>query len=132
MPVEFLSDEQAARYGRYHQDPTPEQLTRSFYLSEQDHAFIAQRRRKRNRFGCAVQLCTLRYLGTFLSEPTQVPRAIVETLAVQLQVDPDVLQNYRARVSTWYEHQTLILTYTDFKPFDGFQVFRLTRCYTPR
>ena len=127
MPVEFLSDEQAARYGRYHQDPTPEQLTRSFYLSEQDQAFIAQRRRKRNRLGCAVQLCTLRYLGTFLSEPTLVPRAIVETLAVQLQVDADVLQNYRSRVSTWYEHQTLILVYTDFKPFDGFQVFRLTR-----
>ena len=127
MPVEFLSDEQAARYGRYHQDPTPEQLTRCFYLSEQDQVFIAQRRRKRNRLGCAVQLCTLRYLGTFLSEPTQVPRAIVETLAVQLQVDSDVLQNYRTRVSTWYEHQTLILAYAGLKPFDGFQVFRLTR-----
>ena len=33
MPVEFLSDEQAARYGQYHADPTPEQLTQFFYLS---------------------------------------------------------------------------------------------------
>ena len=41
MPVEFLSDEQAARYGRYHADPSSERLARFFYLSPQDIQFLA-------------------------------------------------------------------------------------------
>ncbi|GHF58271.1 TnpA family transposase [Deinococcus metalli] len=127
MPVEFLSDEQAARYGQYHQPLTPEQLTRYFYLSEEDHAFIARRRRDRNRLGCAVQLGTLRYLGNFLPEPTRVPDAVAQTLAQQLQVNPAALLDYRRRASTWYEHQHAILQHTGMQPFDGRQAFRLVR-----
>jgi hypothetical protein len=72
MPVEFLSDEQAARYGRYQTDLSPEQLARFFYLSPQDLQFLADYRRAYTQLGCAVQLCTLRFLGTFLPIPTQV------------------------------------------------------------
>lgn len=66
MPVKFLSDEQAARYGRYPTDPSAEQLARFFYLSPQDVQFLANYRRAYPQPGCAVQLCTLRFLGTFL------------------------------------------------------------------
>ena len=55
MPVEFLRDEQAARYGRYHADPSPEQLARFFYLSPQDIRFLADYRRSYTQLGCAVQ-----------------------------------------------------------------------------
>ena len=81
MPVEFLSDEQAARYGRYHADPSPEQLARFFYLSPQDIQFLASYRRAYTQLGCAVQLGTLRFLGTFLPIPTRVPGVVVQTLA---------------------------------------------------
>ena len=70
MPVEFLSDEQAARYGRYHADPSPEQLTRFFYLNPQDIRLLANYRCFYTKLGCAVQRCTLRFLGAFMPEPT--------------------------------------------------------------
>ncbi len=83
MPVEFPSDEQAIRYGCYHADPSPEQLARFCYLSPQDIRFLANYRRFYTKFGCAVQLCTLRFLGTFLPVPTQVPAVVIQTLAQQ-------------------------------------------------
>ena len=44
MPVEFLPDDQAACYGQFAADPTPEQLAHYFFLNEADLALIADRR----------------------------------------------------------------------------------------
>lgn len=127
MPVEFLSDEQAARYGQYHADPSPEQLIRFFYLSAADKQFLAPRRLPHTRLGCAVQLGTLRFLGTFLVDPLQVPPMVVQTLASQLGLAVEQLAPYRDRSNTGYEHQPLMQAYLQYQSFDGRQAFRLTR-----
>jgi hypothetical protein len=54
IPVEFLSDEQAASYGCYHADPNAEQLARFFYLSTRDINFLTRYRRAHTRLGCTV------------------------------------------------------------------------------
>ena len=36
MPVDFLADEQARRYGRFNGDSTPSPLPRHFYLDASD------------------------------------------------------------------------------------------------
>jgi len=73
MPVEFLSDEQAAVYGRFIGAPTQEQLERFFLFDDADRERVGRRRQEATALGFAVQLGTVRFLATFLDDPVDVP-----------------------------------------------------------
>jgi Domain of unknown function (DUF4158) len=77
-----------------------------FFLDDADRALIASRRGDHTRLGFALQLTTVRYLGTFLSDPLEVPAVVLDRLAGQLQIaDPSCVKRYTERRTTPFEHR---------------------------
>ena len=117
MPVDFLTEAQEKNFGRYAGEPTAAQLTKYFHLDESDHQLIHQHRGEHNKLGFAAQLCTVRFLGTFLPNPIDVPRGAAAYLAAQLGLDATAISAYMDREPTHREHVGEIKSmfgYTDF------------------
>ena len=129
MPVAFLSDDQAYRYGRYTEEPTADQLARFFYLDDDERTLVARRREDYTRLGFAIQLGTVRFLGTFLTDPTDVPPGIVIHMSRQLNIsDPSCLPRYLDRSVTHYEHAQEIKRRYGYQDFNFHpEYFRLVR-----
>jgi hypothetical protein len=105
MPVEFLSDAEAASYGRYAGLPSRAELERFFFLDDADRELIAKRRGEASRLGFVLQLTTARFVGRFLPDPLDVPVEVVDYLAAQLDVaDPSVVKGYTERRQTAFDH----------------------------
>jgi len=62
MPVNFLTNEQQARYGAYPAELTDAELSKYFHLDDRDQELIAACRRDYNKLGYALQLVTVRFL----------------------------------------------------------------------
>jgi hypothetical protein len=109
VPVEFLTDAQAATYGCYAGPPSTAELDRCFLLDDKARALIESKRLPHTRLGFAVQLTTLLFIGRFLADPTDVPTEVVDYLAEQLDIaDPSCVKDYRVREMTRLEHATQI------------------------
>jgi Domain of unknown function (DUF4158) len=129
MPVGFLTDDQAGRYGRFAGEPTPDQLARHFHLDDADRAFVAEHRGDHNRLGVAVQLGSVRLLGAFLDDPTEAPASAVRFAADQLSiaVSADLMTTYGASEGRW-RHGSRIRERYGYRAFTDFGIaFRLNR-----
>src|SRR5271157_51278 len=128
MPVSFLTAEQERRYGRYAGEPSTDQLARHFHLDDADREVIGAKRWDHMRLGFAVQLGTVRFLGTFLDEPDGVPAGVVADLARQLDIaDPACLARYAIGRARW-QHAREIREQHGYREFtDPFARCRLAR-----
>lgn len=128
MPVEFLTDEQRNRYGRFTGEPTLEELARYFHLDDTDREIVARHRGEHNQLGFAVQLGTVRFLGTFLEDLTSVPAGVLAGLARQLAIAQAACFTTYATGQTRWEHTTEIRQLYGYRDFsDGVSQFRLNR-----
>src|SRR6266480_5796340 len=118
MPVDFVTQEQERRYGRYNGEPSETQLSKYFYLSETDLDLVRKHRGDQNRLGFALQLCTVRFLGTFLINSIDVPPGAVAFVAAQLGItDVSCLSRYLVRETTHREHAGEIQRFYKYQDF---------------
>ena len=118
MAIEFLSDDQAAAYGRFTGPPERAELERFFFLDDADRALVGKRRGDHNRLGFSLQLGTARFIGLFLPDPLDVPPEVVDYLAGQLGIaDASSVKRYAERQSTQWEHAAEIRQAYGYRDF---------------
>src|SRR2546430_3919689 len=100
MPVRFLTDAQREQLSGFPAELDSEALDRFFTFSDADLAEISRRNRDGNRVGFVIQLGTVRFLGTFLPDPLDVPTEVVAYQAGQLRIGVSGLRAYAEREMT--------------------------------
>ncbi|NMP24756.1 Tn3 family transposase [Sulfobacillus harzensis] len=118
-PVNFLTEEQAAQYGRYAGDPSPAQLAQYFYLDDTDRQFLRPLRGDRQQLGWAVQLGTLRFLGTFVEDWAAIPPAVVAYVAGQLNMTVPADMDHYGGSRTRREHALRLTALYGYSPFEA-------------
>ena len=113
MPTSFVSDVQRQQYGQYVGDPSPPDLARDFYFDALDRIHIHACSGSHHRLGFALQLATVRFLGTFLDTPLAVPESVLRHVARQLNISPlTQITRYLDRPRTARDHaRTIALQY---------------------
>lgn len=120
MSIRFLTEEYQANYGRYVGEPTALQLARYFHLDDQALQLVKKRRGDHNRLGFAIQLGTVRFLGTFLPNPLDVPTNVINYLAPQLNIsNTNCLSQYLKRIRTHWEHIEEIKYHYSYQDFNS-------------
>jgi hypothetical protein len=91
-------------YPQFAQDLSHEELIEHFLLDETDHQFITGFRGDGNRYGVAVLLKSLQYLGYFPQDLSSVPTTVKLFIAKQLNQPGDPSPQYPWDSRTRFDH----------------------------
>jgi hypothetical protein len=100
-------------------DPLTDQreLVRHCTLSDADLAMIQRCRGDHNRLGYALMLCYLRHPGRPLHANERPPAALVSFVAEQIDVHPEVFDDYRTSEQTRRRHAAELQDRLRLRPF---------------
>ena len=114
MPVGLLGDVERRRLEGFPEDLTPEDIATHFTLAPADVAVLPVHCAPRHRLWCALQLCSLRYLGYFPVVEERAPLAVGAYLARQLGVAVEAF-NAQVNTQTRGDHLRLIEHHLGFR-----------------
>ncbi|SMF75017.1 Transposase and inactivated derivatives, TnpA family [Priestia filamentosa] len=80
------------------------ELAIHYTFSQYDLEIINRHRRDYNRLGFAIQLALVRYPGWSLTDIKVVPGALLNYVANQIDIDPDIFPLYARRENTLWDH----------------------------
>ena len=90
MPVSFLSSVQCDNYAKYPTDLPSDIVDSLFFLDDHDLEWISSKRGDFSRLGYALQLTTVRFIGSFIADLSTIPQVVIEPVATQIKIsDPE-------------------------------------------
>ena len=104
MPSVYFTEAERERLASFPEEISEEELITYYTLPEADLACVLQHRGDANRFGFALQLGSLRWLGFCPDNLAAAPSAVVAYLAQQLRLSEAVLPEYGERAQTRTDH----------------------------
>ena len=100
-------------------------LRKYFTLTKPDLEEVEQCRGAVNKLGFAIQICTLRWQGYFLTDSRNLQPEVIETIASQAGVLPLPIDGYPQNDKTRFEHLERIRRHLGFVRCDAAQRERL-------
>jgi hypothetical protein len=110
----------------------PRELMRHYTLTAMDLAMIRRCRGDHSRLGYALMLCYLRHPGRPLRTNERPPAALVSFVAEQIDVRPEVIDDYLASKQNRRRHAAELQDRLRLRPFGKHAAAQLADALHPR
>ncbi|MCO5190427.1 MAG: DUF4158 domain-containing protein [Anaerolineae bacterium] len=115
MPRGFLNKADRDRLARFPASVTEADRIIYFSLTSEDIEFVENLNTDHHRLGCALLLCSLRYLGYFPSSVQELPPSLVDYVAGQIAVSASRLPEYLSRSQNRWDLLPTVRDYLGFR-----------------
>jgi len=121
MPTTFLTPKEREAYDAVPDNISYRQVVQHFTITPDDLAVTNSCRRKAHRFGFALQICYLRWLGRFPDDVKAAPATILKFLSEQITLSPELLLKYPGQTRISRIHRKRIRQHLGYREFSSLQ-----------